>query len=358
MEFQWDQVQEIFERVCDVGPEERARALEKACNGNQVLMEEVSSLLFYHDRSEHFLENDLADAVTLRGLNGETADLEILGPYRVVEPLGVGGMGTVYKAEQLRPVQRAVALKVIHQNFQEGSFLDRFKIERQTLAMMNHPNIAHVLDAGETGDVRPFFTMEFVSGMPMTQYCDQHKLTLPQRLDLFLQVCEGVAHAHSKGIIHRDLKPSNILVATEAGKPVPKIIDFGIARVMGAPHAEASEAAVLATAVGTPAYMSPEQVFSKQVDTITDVYALGMVLYELLCGHLPFDRDQYEKTEVMKVLRLIGERTLPQPSERLRAMGEAAAESAANRGMSLKKLAAGISGDLDCIVLKALARKP
>src|SRR5262249_46501948 len=234
---------------------------------------------------------------------GETADIapdsavragqripETIGPYRILERIGEGGMGEGYKAEQRQPVRRIVALKVIKLGMDTKEVVARFEAERQALAMLSHPNVAKVLDAGMTDAGRPYFAMEFVPGVPLREYCDQNKLTVPERLELFIPVCHAIQHAHQKGIIHRDLKPSNILVSLVDGNPVPKVIDFGIAKATNQQLAQRTLYTQTGSMIGTPEYMSPEQAQTSglDVDTRTDIYSLGVILYELLTGSLPF----------------------------------------------------------------------
>lgn len=282
----------------------------------------------------------------------------IADKYRIIEPLGEGGMGTVYRAEQLFPVQRPVALKAMQPGGNAAELTARFAVERQLLAQMDHPNIAKVFDAGVTpGHGAPYFVMELVPGVPLTVHCERHKLSVRQRIELFIQVCHAVQHAHQKGIIHRDLKPSNILVAEYEGRPTPKVIDFGVAKVHGAVPPGQTLATRAGTLVGTPEYMSPEQANpeGQDIDTRSDIYALGVVLYQLLTGSLPFDRFSKANGNVMELLRIIRDDDPERPSVRVAGHAFAAA-FAAGLGLSSAGLAKELRGDLDWVVMKALEK--
>ena len=249
---------------------------------------------------------------------------ETIGPYKLVSILGKGGMGIVYLAEQTEPIQRRVALKLIKVGMDTSEVLARFQTERQALAMMNHPNIARVFDAGSTDEGRPYFVMEYVSGIPLTEYCDHHRLDTADRLRLIMRVCDGIQHAHQKGIIHRDLKPSNVLVTIEDGKPIPKIIDFGVAKSVNQPLSEKTLFTEQGQIIGTPEYMSPEQaeMTALDIDTRTDIYSIGVLLYELLVGSLPLDSRTLRAAGYLAVQRLIVESEPPKPSTRLRDLGD------------------------------------
>jgi serine/threonine protein kinase/Tfp pilus assembly protein PilF len=303
--------------------------------------------------------------VTLR--SDQTADLpstsvaaRIIGPYHLLQKLGEGGMGEVWAAEQYKPIRRKVAVKLIRSGMDTKQFIARFESERQALAMMDHPAIAKVFDAGETEEGLPYFVMEYVQGIPITTYCDRQRLTTQERLELFLQVCEGVQHAHQKAIIHRDLKPSNILVTDLDGKPVPKIIDFGVAKATAQSLTEKTMYTEMGVLIGTPEYMSPEQaeMTGQNIDTRTDVYSLGNILYELLTGALPFDPKELRKAGFNEICRKIREEDPPKPSTRLSSMGEASIVSAENQRTEPPTLLRNIRGDLDWITMKALEKDP
>src|SRR4051794_28615926 len=273
-----------------------------------------------------------------------------------MEQIGEGGMGLVFVAEQQQPVRRKVALKLIKPGMDTREVIARFEAERQALALMDHPNIARVLDAGATDSGRPYFVMELVKGVPITDYCDRQQLTPGERLGLFVSVCEAVQHAHGKGIIHRDLKPSNILIAPHDGKPVVKVIDFGVAKAVGQQLTDKTIYTRLTQMIGTPLYMSPEQaeVNALDVDTRSDVYALAVLLYELLTGTTPFDRRRFGAAAFDEIRRIIREEEPPRPSTRLTTLGDAMAGVSAQRKTEPGKLSALVRGDLDWIVMKGL----
>jgi non-specific serine/threonine protein kinase/serine/threonine-protein kinase len=282
---------------------------------------------------------------------------ESVGPYRLIQLVGTGGMGEVWLAEQTRPVKRHVAVKVIKAGMDTAQVVARFEAERQALAVMSHPAIAQVFDAGATPQGRPYFAMEYVRGEAITSYCDRHRLSTRQRIDLFLQVCEGVHHAHQKGIIHRDLKPSNILVTVRDDVPVPKIIDFGLAKATTQLLTDRTLVTEFGTLVGTPEYMSPEQsdLASLDIDTRTDVYSLGVILYELLTGNLPFDAKALRERGLDELRRAIRETDPPRPSTRVSTVADAA-KMVESRGVAPADLARQLRGDLDWITLRALER--
>ena len=281
-----------------------------------------------------------------------------IGPYRLLQLLSEGGMGEVWLAEQKTPIHRTVALKLIKAGMDTKAVVARFESERQALAMMDHPNIARVFDAGSTAEGRPYFVMEYVPGLPITEYCDKHRLTIKERLELFLQVCEGVQHAHQKAIIHRDLKPSNVLVVEQDSKAVPKIIDFGLAKATAQRLTDKTMFTELGVIMGTPEYMSPEQADQSEqnIDTRTDVYSLGVILYQLLVGALPFDAKAMRAAGFEEILRKIREEEPPKPSTKIRSMGDASAASAEKRNEEPRSFAQHLRGELDWITMKALEK--
>ncbi len=292
-------------------------------------------------------------------LNIEPSSSLVVGPYHLLERIGEGGMGEVWLAEQKLPVWRRVALKLIKSGTNTREVAARFESERQALALMDHPAIAKVFDAGSTAEGLPYFAMEFIAGLPITTYCDKHRLTTHERLALFTQVCDRVQHAHKKAIIHRDLKPSNILVTEVDGRPVPKIIDFGIAKAISQRLTAETMFTRAGSPIGTPEYMSPEQADSggEDIDTRTDVYSLGVVLYELLVGALPLDLADIRNLAFHEVLRRLREEDAPKPSTRLRASGEHSSLAARNRRTEPADLGKQLRGDLDSIALKALEKE-
>ncbi len=282
-----------------------------------------------------------------------------IGRYKLLSILGEGGMGIVYLAEQERPVKRHVALKVIKPGMDSKRVLARFEAEQQALALMEHPHVARVHDAGLTPSGRPYFVMEYVKGVPITEYCDKHRLTVDERLQLFLHVCEAVQYAHQKGVIHRDLKPSNILVTVEDAQATPKVIDFGVARAISQPLTERTLHTELGQLVGTPEYMSPEQadLGNQDIDTRTDVYSLGVVLYELIAGVLPFDPHALREQGIDGVRKVICEQDPQTPSTKLSRTGmEESVRSAQQRRMNLRQLQRTLRGDLDWITLRAMEK--
>jgi serine/threonine protein kinase len=345
--------EELFHRALEKPTlAEQLAFLDEVCADQPELRQRVERLLRSHRHEDSFLHS----SVTIDQPATEAAGT-VIGPYKLLEQLGEGGMGTVFLAEQTQPVQRKVALKLIKSGMDSQQVIARFEAERQALALMDHPNIAKVHDGGTTADGRPYFVMELVKGVPITRYCDERHLTPPERLELFLPVCQAVQHAHQKGIIHRDLKPSNVLVCLYDGKPVPKVIDFGIAKAAGPKLTEKTLFTEIGQVVGTLEYMSPEQAELNQldIDTRSDIYSLGVLLYELLTGSTPLERKRFKEVALLEVLRLIREEESPRPSTRL-STTEGLPAIAANRGLEPKKLSGLVRGELDWIVLKALEK--
>ena len=351
--------EEIFHQAIEItDPAQRAAYLDRACRGDQGLRAEVEALLNAHERAGDFLEAPPAAGVTLNNPTQIDGPGTAIGRYELLELIGEGGMGLVYLAEQKEPVKRRVALKIIKPGMDSKQVIARFEAERQALAVLDHPNIAHVFDAGGTETGRPYFVMEHVKGMSITRYCDDKKLTIEQRLRLFEQVCEGVQHAHQKGIIHRDLKPSNILVTMQGDRPVPKIIDFGIAKATTQSLTDVTVFTYQGQLLGTPEYMSPEQVdlATQDIDTRSDIYSLGVVLYELLAGVLPFESESFTKIGLAEIQRTIREDEPASPSLRLTQMGDKAKGIAESRGTHVVPLARRLHRELEWIPLKAMRK--
>jgi len=349
----------IFNIARQIGsPDARADYLRQACGTDSGLRERVEVLLHAYEEQASFLESP-PPAVIASTIDQQTSEIPgaVIGPYKLIEPIGEGGMGAVWMAQQTEPVKRLVALKLIKPGMDSKLVIARFEAERQALALMDHPNIARVLDAGTTSAGRPYFVMDLVKGVPITKYCDAHHLTPRQRLDLFLPVCQAIQHAHQKGIIHRDLKPSNVLVALYDGKPVPKVIDFGVAKAAGQSLTDKTLVTGFGNIVGTLEYMSPEQAEFNQldIDTRSDIYSLGVLLYELLAGSPPFSSKELEKAGLLEMLRVIREQEPSKPSTKLSSSG-ALPTLSANRGTEPAKLTKLVRGELDWIVMKALEK--
>jgi serine/threonine protein kinase len=361
----WEQVKDLLHQALQLGPEQRARFLTDACSSDNSLRAEVESLLLADEgvRSSFMQSPLLADEPAgdpnRFGAAGTLEAGQIFAQnFRLVRRLGEGGMGQVWLAEQTSPVRRQVALKLIKAGMYDEAVVQRFQAERQSLAIMDHPAIAKVFDAGTTPQGQPYFVMEYVSGLPITDYCDQKKLKISDRLELFIQVCEGVQHAHQKAIIHRDLKPANILVQEVDGKPVPRIIDFGLAKATTPRLAGQTVFTQLGHFMGTPGYMSPEQADPEvqDIDTRTDVYSLGVVLYVLLTGLQPLETKQRQKQPLDELLRKLREEEPPRPSTKVGADRDASAATAEARGTEPRQLVSILRGDLDWIAMKALEK--
>lgn len=350
-------LQAIFQRAVELdSPEQIGDYLDNACGDNRELRAEVEVLISSHRGAGDFLGGSASQAtVDLRPTEKPGTQI---GRYKLLQQIGEGGMGSVYMAEQINPVQRMVALKVVKAGLDSRQIVARFEAERQSLAMMDHPNIAKVLDAGETDRGEPYFVMELVKGVPIKQYCDDNRLSTHDRIKLIVDVCSAVQHAHQKGIIHRDLKPSNILVAQYDDRPVPKVIDFGVAKATHQKLTEKTLYTQLGQIVGTLEYMSPEQAVLNQldVDTRTDVYSLGVILYELLVGETPLSSKALRSQGLEQILRTIREQEPPRPSLRLSSQGQAATQTAAYQRTDQKSLSKTLRGDLDWVVMKSLEK--
>ena len=349
-----EDIRRIFDQAVDLPSGERTKFLASACDDDTSLMREVEALLV----SDSARPDDYLDALRLIG---ELEIGEVVGGrYTLVERIGEGGVGVVYRAEQFKPVKRDVALKVVKLGMDTREVLARFEAERQALAMMDHPGIARIIDAGSTDGGRSYFVMDLVRGLPITQYCDEHALSTRERLELFIDTCEAVQHAHQKGVIHRDLKPSNVLVTEHAGKPAPTIIDFGIAKATTHPLTDHTAFTEVHQLVGTPAYMSPEQagLDGQDVDTRADIYSLGILLYELLTGSTPFAATTLREKSYDAVRKLIRDVAPPKPSSRVsrHAAPATSLDVATRRRTDPATLARTLRGDLDWIVMKALEK--
>ena len=391
---------DVFINALQKDPSERPAYLDEACAGNPALRRRIDALLKAHDDPDSFLDSPQdVDATSIASLGQDhpstLADDAVIpttpphpseppspydlpdgptsapaprpitegpgsriGPYKLLQKIGEGGMGAVYMAEQEKPVRRRVALKIIKPGMDTDQVVARFEAERQALALMDHHNIAKVFDAGATDTGRPYFVMELVNGIPITDYCDRANLSPRERLELFIPVCQAIQHAHQKGVIHRDVKPSNILVTLHDGKPVPKVIDFGIAKAIAQRLTERTMFTQFGAVVGTLEYMSPEQaeMSGMDIDTRTDIYALGVLLYELLTGTTPLQRASLREAAFAEILRRIREEDPPKPSTRISESGENLASIAAHRKTEPVRLARLVRGELDWIVMKSLEK--
>jgi serine/threonine protein kinase/tetratricopeptide (TPR) repeat protein len=353
--------------VGQLPPEQWDAYLAEACGPDDELRRQVAHLLQVHREAGSFLDRPAggpaATGAIAGGPQGGTSTFgpetpgTAIGPYKLLQLIGEGGMGSVWMAQQTQPVKRLVAVKLIKAGMDSRQVIARFEAERQALALMDHPNIARVLDGGSTSGGRPYFVMDLVKGVPITRYCDEHRLTPRQRLELFIPVCQAVQHAHQKGIIHRDLKPSNVLVAPYDGRAVVKVIDFGVAKAAGQPLTDRTLVTGFGAVVGTLEYMSPEQaeLNNQDIDTRSDIYALGVLLYELLAGSPPFSGKELGKAGMVEMLRVIREQEPSKPSTKL-STAEGLPTLAANRGTEPAKLTKLVRGELDWIVMKALEK--
>ena len=353
----------LFRAAVELPPDKRPAFLDAMCEGDAALRQRLEALLAAHEPAREFV-NSPAPA------RGEKKTMVVslppteepgasIGRYKILEKVGEGGFGIVYVAEQREPVKRRVALKIIKLGMDTRQVVARFEAERQALAMMDHPNIAKVLDAGATDAGRPYFVMELVRGIKMTEYCDQNKLSTKERLDLFIKVCQAIQHAHQKGVIHRDIKPSNILVTLHDGVPVPKVIDFGIAKATQQELTDKTLYTQLQQFIGTPAYMSPEQaeMSGLDIDTRSDIYSLGVLLYELLTGRTPFDAKELMSLGIDAMRKTIREKEPVRPSTKVATLqGEELSTTAARHSVEAPKLISLLRGDLDWIVMKCLEK--
>ncbi|HEY7308011.1 MAG TPA: tetratricopeptide repeat protein [Gemmataceae bacterium] len=369
-------VQAVFLAAVEAGNvTARAAVLDRECGADSELRQRVEALLKAHDEPDSFLDEqaaDLSPTTDTTSSPGDSAEQSAgerasvaterigshIGPYKLLEQIGEGGFGVVFMAEQTQPIRRKVALKILKPGMDTRQVIARFEAERQALALMDHPHIAHVFDGGETPTGRPYFVMELVKGVPITDFCDHNHMPIRERLGLFVHVCQAVQHAHQKGIIHRDLKPSNVLVTLHDGTPAPKVIDFGIAKATGQQLTEKTLFTNFAQMIGTPLYMSPEQagMSGLDVDTRSDIYSLGVLLYELLTGTTPFDKEQLKALGFDELRRIIREEEPPRPSTRLSTLGQASTPIATRRQSDPKRLSQLFRGELDWIVMKSLEK--
>jgi serine/threonine protein kinase len=355
-------VRQLFELVMTKLPAERNAFLERICGSEFEMFQRVAALVEAQENIGDFLSEPTGGVpdLTPPELEADEKTGSTLGAFTLVRPIGEGGMGTVWLAEQFEPVKRKVALKVIKLGMDTEEVIKRFDAERQALALMDHPNIAKVLEAGSTPEGRPYFVMELVRGVPIDEFCAANELSTRERIELFIRVCQAIQHAHQKGIIHRDIKPNNVLVSRHDGEAVPKVIDFGIAKATGAELAQRTMLTEAQQIVGTPEYMSPEQVemTGVDIDTRSDIYSLGVLLYELLTGTRPFDAKELFEKGLLEMIRVIKEEEPPRPSTRVNSLGDTARTTAAQQQVSdTRSLSSRLRGDLDWIVMKCLAKE-
>jgi serine/threonine protein kinase/tetratricopeptide (TPR) repeat protein len=355
----WERLKELFDEAVLLAPAEWKQFIDERCGADAKLKERLQGLLSAHEAATEFLVHPTGpDSVTRSaGVAGQEPG-SLIGPYKLLQRIGEGGFGVVYMAEQQRPIVRRVALKIIKHGMDTRQVVARFEAERQALALMEHPNIAQVFDAGATDTGRPYFVMELVRGIPITEYCDQENLSNRERLELFLPVLEAVQHAHQKGIIHRDLKPGNVLVTLHDGRPVPKIIDFGIAKATSMKLTERTLFTEYGQFIGTPEYMSPEQAAMSglDVDTRSDIYSLGAMLYELLTGLKPIEPARLRSLAMAELQRVIREEEPVKPSTRASGHSQEITQAAQHRGLMPAALAHALRGEPDWIVMKALSK--
>lgn len=355
---QKDQIEEVFLAARTQRGAQRIRILDSLCGVNSQIRSAVEELLKADEEADSLLDHPIDFSAAAETLPAES-EVTTIGHFKLLQKIGEGGFGVVYLAEQLQPIRRRVALKIIKPGMDSKEVIARFEAERQALAMMDHPNIAKVLDGGTTDSGRPYFAMELVTGVSITDYCDENNLTTKQRLQLFNQVCRAVQHAHQKGVIHRDIKPSNVMVTLHDGQPVPKVIDFGVAKALSQHLTEKTLFTRYGQIVGTPQYMSPEQaeMSDLDVDTRSDIYSLGVLLYELLTGHTPLDVEMLRTAGFDAMRKMICEHEPLKPSTRIRTLDNASATCiAAQRSTLPTPLSKSIVGDIDCIVMKTLEK--